>query len=67
MPLFKTLSRLQWAVLLLSNLVFIPTIFAAPPVASFEADKYSGLVPLPVVLDCGDSSPWDGPDKITRI
>jgi hypothetical protein len=68
MQLLNTLSRLQWAVLLLLNLVFIPTTIFAAPKASFIADPpKSGLVPLVVRVNCKGSSPWEGPDRITRF
>jgi len=62
-----SLFRSQWAVLLLLNLVFIPTTLFAAPKASFYADTYSGPAPLFVLVDCGKSSPWTGKDKITRF
>jgi len=68
MPLLHTLSRLQWAVLLLLNVAFIPaTVYAAAPTASFNADRDSGIVPFFVVVDAKHSSPWEGTDRITRI
>jgi hypothetical protein len=67
MQLLKTLSRLQWAVLLFLNIAFIPLTVYAAPVASFYADRASGLVPLFVVVDAGKSSPWEGTDRITRV
>jgi hypothetical protein len=66
MPLFNTLSRLQWAVLFLCVAFIPPTVYAAPK-ASFFADRYSGLGPLFVVVDCRESSPWKGTDRITRF
>ena len=67
MQLLNFLSRLQWAVLLLLNVAFIPATVYAAPIALFSADRYSGLAPLVVVVDAGNSSPWEGPDRITRI
>jgi len=67
MQLFNTLSRFQWAVLLLLYVAFIPATVYAAPNASFSADRYSGPVPLAVLVDCRNSSPWEGSDRITRI
>lgn len=67
MQLLKTLSHLQWAVLLFLNIAFIPLTVYAAPVASFYADRDSGLVPLFVVVDAENSSPWEGTDRITRF
>jgi hypothetical protein len=66
MQLLNILSRLQWAVLLLLYVTFIPATVYAAPKASFFADRYSGMVPLFVVVDARNSSPWEGSDRITR-
>jgi PKD repeat protein len=67
MQLLNFFSRLQWAVLLLLYIAFVsPTVYA-DPVASFYAEPKSGLVPLIVRVNCKDSSPWEGPDRIIRF